>query len=126
MGFSSWITVEIKHWFLNAENPESRSSLILKSRHLNAKILNSHEIKRLNPDVPKKVLLPIIYKINKILNLYLFIIWYRGSINCIWVWWSYWKKCQSSLIFYININLPKFCWSCLTELTNFVNFVIPK
>ena len=43
------------------------------------------------------------------------------------------KKCQPSLIFYCKIpifcvspsqNLPKFCWSCLTGLTNFVKSVM--
>ena len=34
---------------------------------------------------------------------------FQGSRNYIWVWWSYWKKCQSSLIFYCKI--PILCQS---------------
>jgi hypothetical protein len=33
----------------------------------------------------------------------------QSSRNCIWVWWSSWKKCQSSLIFYCKI--PILCQS---------------
>jgi len=49
---------------------------------------------------------------NELLRLRYF--WYltpllQGSRNCIWVWWSYWKKCQSSLIFYLVSVLSKIC-----------------
>ena len=33
----------------------------------------------------------------------------QGSQNCMWAWWSYWKECQSSLIFYCKI--PNLCQS---------------
>ena len=56
--------------------------------------------------------------------------WWQGSQYWIWVQRSYWKKCQSSLIFYCKIPILcqslAFCWSCLTGLTNFVNSVIER